>query len=631
MDTTYARYLRVIAGLCLLTLSSVVLLPASGETAGTLSGLNATIVVTQLSPDAARDQRSSESGGMLRGAFGDGARIVLVEPGKKARPLTGEFHSACDPDVSFDGKRMLFAGQREATDPWNLFEMELDGSGVRQVTDDPGDARNPVYQGGMYAITSDRPWDQITFVSTRAGEINEYGNAPSTNLYSCLMDGSSVRRLTFNPSSDLDPTVLPDGRLLFSSWQRSTLEHGPLGRVALFAALTDGLDYALFAGDEGRRIKHMPCVTDERLVVFVEGDRVGWDGAGSLASVSLRRNLHSYRPITEPGDGLFVTPSALQGNRILASRRPPGGDGTHAVVRLDAITGGFETVFDDPAFHDVQAKAVVARPRPDGRSSPVSDDRPNGVLYGLNVYDSDFANRGWVEPGQAVRLRVLEGIPRTGTAGAATEGTTGTAPMLPRRFLGEVAVEEDGSFNIEVPANIPIELQLIDDEGLALRTCSWIWVRNRETRGCIGCHEDGERTPENRFVKALEGPSVALTVPPSERRSVEYGRDVRPIISANCSTSSCHADGVTVERIRDNVYPGSARTSPLIWHIFGRDTSRPWDVERAGEAATELPPSVAGSLTDDERATLVEWIDLGAPWNGIAAPDTDRGTEGGSR
>jgi hypothetical protein len=54
-------------------------------------------------------------------------------------------------------------------------------------------------------------------------------------------------------------------------------------------------------------------------------------------------------------------------------------------------------------------------------------------------------------------------------------------------------------------------------------------------------------------------------------------------------------------------------------------------VERAGEAATELPPSVAGSLTDDERATLVEWIDLGAPCNGIAAPDTDRGTEGGSR
>jgi hypothetical protein len=445
------------------------------------------------------------------------------------------------------------------------------------------------------------------------------------------MDGSSLRRLTFNPSSDFDPTVLPDGRLLFSSWQRSTLDHGLRGRVSLFAALTDGLDYALFAGDEGRRIKHMPCVTGERLVVFVEGDRVGWDGAGSLASVSLRRNLHSYRPITEPGDGLFVTPSAISGNRILASRRPPDGKGTHGVVRLDPTTGSFENIFDDPAFHDIQAKAVVARPRPDGRASPVSDDRPNGVLYGLNVYDSDLVGGGWIEPGQAVRLRVLEGIPRTGNTGAATEHSTDNAPLLPRRFLGEVAVEEDGSFNVEVPANIPIELQLIDDNGLALRSCSWIWVRNRETRGCIGCHEDGERTPENRFVKALDGPSIALTLPPDKRRSVDYGRDVRPIVSAKCSTSSCHADGLTDDGIANYVHPGSARTSPLIWHIFGRDTSRPWDADPAGEAVTKMPPSVAGALTDDERAILVEWIDLGAPWNGIAGPDTDSQAEGGSR
>ena len=47
----------------------------------------------------------------------------------------------------------------------------------------------------------------------------------------------------------------------------------------------------------------------------------------------------SYRPITEPQDGLFVTPSELSGGEILASRRPPGGEGTHAVVRLDVASG----------------------------------------------------------------------------------------------------------------------------------------------------------------------------------------------------------------------------------------------------------------------------------------------------
>jgi hypothetical protein len=313
------------------------------------------------------------------------------------------------------------------------------------------------------------------------------------------------------------------------------------------------------------------------------------------------------------------------------SRRPADGDGTHGVVRLDVRTGQFETVFDAPDFHDIQPKAVVARPRPDGRSSPVSDDRPNGVLYGLNVYDSDLLDRGWIEPGQKVRLRVLEGIPRRQDGVAEPEAAADAPPLVPRRFLGEVAVEDDGSFNVEIPANIPIELQLIDDDGMALRSCSWIWVRNRETRGCIGCHEDGERTPENHFVKALGGPSVALTPPPDERRTVEFERDVRPIVSAKCATSTCHTNGVTVEGIGDYVHPGSARTSPLIWHIFGRDTSRPWDPGRAEGAVAEMPPAVAGSLTDEERATLVEWIDLGASWNDIPAHDPDGKTEGGSR
>jgi hypothetical protein len=619
-----ARYLLYIAGLLTLVLSATILWPASEES-------SAPIVVTQLPPDSAREAAPSGSAGMLRGEFGDGARLVLVDPGKETRILTSGFHSACDPDISFDGTRMLFAGKRESTDPWDIFEMELDGSEIRRVTDDAGDSRSPIYQGRLYVITADRPWDQITFVSTRAGEINEYGNQPATDLYSCKPDGSSVRRLTFNPSSDVDPTILPDGRLLFSSWQRSTLEHGLRGRVSLFAVLTDGLDYALFAGDEGRRVKHMPCVTDERLVVFVEGDRVGWDGAGSLASVDLRRNLHSYRPITAPGDGMFVTPSGLPGGGILVSRRPPDGKGTHGVVRLDARTGQFETVFDDPAFHDIQPRVVVARPRPDGRSSPVSDDRPNGVLYGLNVYESDFVGREWIEPGHEVRLRVLEGIPRKQDEAALSRTSPDAPPMLPRRFLGEVVVEEDGSFNVEVPANIPIELQLIDEDGMALRSCSWIWVRNRESRGCIGCHEDGERTPENRFVKALSGPSVALTLPPERRRTVEFERDVRPIVEAKCATSTCHADGVTVEGIGGYVHPGSARTSPLVWHIFGRDTSRPWDVDRAGGAVAKMPPSVSGSLTDDERATLVEWIDLGAPWNGGWVAGPDEKVEGGPK
>ena len=38
--------------------------------------------------------------------------------------------------------------------------------------------------------------------------------------------------------------------------------------------------------------------------------------------------------------------------------------------------------------------------------------------------------------------------------------------------------------------------RLLDADGMGLRSCTWIWVRNNEPRGCIGCHEDGELTPD---------------------------------------------------------------------------------------------------------------------------------------
>jgi hypothetical protein len=490
-------------------------------------------------------------------------------------------------------------------------------------------------------------------VIDRAGELNEHAPVRSTSLYSSRLDGTDVRRLTFNPSSDMGPAVLPDGRLLFPSWQRSTLDRGLYGRIGLFAAQTDGIDYALFSAEEGRRVKLTPCVTTDRLVVFVENDELTWDGAGHLAAVSLRRNLHSYRPVTGPGDGLFSAPSPLPDGSVLVSRRPEDGSGSYGVYRLDLSSGSIEAVFDDPEHHDIQARVVAARPEPDGRSSVVTDTTPNGKFYCLDVYESDLGEEDWIRRGEPVRLRVLEGVPRM--ASERDSSPVGTEPLLQRRILGVVPVEEDGSFNIEVPANLPIQLQLLDEEGMALRSCGWIWVRNRETRGCVGCHEDGERTPDNRFVEALGKRSVPLTLPEQRRRTVDFRRDVMPILDSKCSSTTCHGnprarlalggsppetagpirperayagllDGFPSEAsastVGDHVHPGRARTSPLIWRLLGRNTSRPWDGH--GDEATRrtTPHPVVEPLTPDEKQTLVEWIDLGARWSGI--PEENR-------
>jgi hypothetical protein len=294
----------------------------------------------------------------------------------------------------------------------------------------------------------------------------------------------------------------------------------------------------------------------------------------------------------------------------------------------------------------------------------------------LNVYTSDLEDRNQMPPGSIKRLRVLEGVPlKTGqpsayvcaaeTSGGSASQTAyarypgssvhGIPPLVQRRILGEIPVEEDGSFNIQVPANTPIELQILDADGMALRSCGWIWARNHEPRGCIGCHEDPELVPENAFVDAMRRSSMHLCLPPQRRRTVDFRRDVMPILTSKCAP--CHGrrktplylDGSlalvpgpdgnayfnrTYENLlarRDAghgpiplgryVHPGQARTSPLVWQVFGRNTSRLGDAAVALSPVKQMPPAGSDPLSADQKRTIVEWIDLGALWDGIPGPD----------
>jgi hypothetical protein len=638
------------------------------------------ILITQLPLGSALERQPSASAGMLRAPYGDEGRIILALPDGSTRPLTTAFASACDPEVSRDGKRLLFAARRHAQDAWNIYEMPLGGSDARQVTRGLGDCRSPGYQSTLFTLDAPLPWHQLTFVRVRPGVANECGWGQLANLYSCKPDGSGVRQLTFNLSGDLDPAIMPDGRLLYACWQRCTFDRGVLGRIGLFGVGIDGTDQARYAQDCGRRVQHMPCVTADGRVVFVETDQSPWDGAGYLSMVRARRPLHSYQPISGRGDGLFHSPSALPDRRILVSCRPESG-GHHAVYCLDPLAKRLEPVFDDPRYHNLQAKAVYVRPEPDGRSTAVNDRRTSGQLYCLNVYTSDLPAPRRIPPGAARRIRILEGIPtptpnaraaidaaRAGERGespasgssgghwppSAIATSPGGIPQLAlRRIVGEAAIEPDGSFNLEVPADTPLGLQLVDAQGIALRSCGWIWTKPREPRGCIGCHEDGELTPDNVSATAMTRRPVAVVPPPEERRTIDFRRDLAPLLVQKCL--GCHGrvqgSGFEVQRTGDkggeqqlydgllegvggdprnpfgrHVHPGQARTSPLVWHLLGRNTARPWDGAVAGIPAKPIPPSSDPPLTEQDRKLLIEWIDLGARWEGVPRAEKSGGS-----
>jgi hypothetical protein len=272
-----------------------------------------------------------------------------------------------------------------------------------------------------------------------------------------------------------------------------------------------------------------------------------------------------------------------------------------------------------------------------------------------------------MRPGMVRRLRVLEGVPMRWPGGTASRpadavasgeprlNPAGLVPVVPKRLLGDIPVEADGSFHIELPADVPVQLQTLDENGMALQSCGWIWAKPREWRGCIGCHEDRERVPENEFVLAVRRPAINLMLPEDKRRTVDFQRDLMPVIARSCATASCHGGGAAPDLMsrpsgpfnqayaslltglsspRDDdqpvkgryVHPGQARTSPLIWRLYGRNTSRPWDATygASGGLVATCPPPHAAQLTDEEKDVFIEWIDLGALWNGQPGGQEDR-------
>ncbi len=148
-------------------------------------------------------------------------------------------------------------------------------------------------------------------------------------------------------------------------------------------------------------------------------------------------------------------------------------------------------------------------------------------------------------------------------------------------------------------------------------------------------------TPPNRVPDALRSEPASVAVPVDRRVSVDFATEIVPIVAARCA--ACHRSGTTAPdlelagsrgetRLRRlcqallsldegaggrrglsrYIHPGQARTSPLVWHIYGYNTSRPWDGAATHGVAVPIPSRNGASLTEAEKQTIVRWIDLGA-------------------
>ncbi len=399
----------------------------------------------------------------------EGAKLITIapgKPGKSARHLTNDFESACAPAISHEGRYLYFQGKKESGDPWQIWVMDLQKKSTKRVTDLPEDCLHPV------AL----PDGRVIF-----SRLADMKGVPTHSLYNCKMDGSELTRVTFNPGNDLHPSVLDEGRVLYLSQQ----QYPEPGQPKILIMRPDGTKSELYhSGYMGQQPVSGGVESNDGHIYFVvEG--------GSLSRVRHSRPLHTHENLSENLMGDFAAVYPYLEPSFLVSYRPEGA-GNFALYAYDVATKESPVLLyegEKDITDPVWIRALEERPKI--LPSAVNMDKSTGLLMSQNINHSMLP----VHPdlhGDSVasHIRVV------GIGGP----------------LGEVEVEEDGSFYLVLDADTPVQIETLNNQGEIIRGPSdWINLRPNERRGCVGCHADNELAPDNTQPMAVKGPPKDLS------------------------------------------------------------------------------------------------------------------------
>lgn len=411
------------------------------------------------------------SGQLVHSKFPEGSKIFSLDT-KAGEPvhLTQKFYSARSPEVSFDGLKMLFTAQMNKGDLWQIWEMDLQKLTTRQITTRSLSCTDPAYL----------PNGQIVFSSPTL----KIQNLPGVMaLYTIDNDGVNEEQITFHPNNDQNPTILPDGRILTST-QQVFPDRGKSHQLVL---RPDGTKAELFYKPRhGNDLISRGWDTEDGRYVYVEKPEVG---ASRVITINQNRPLNSEIDISKSYPGEFHSVFPDDDEEYLASYQQNSQQNFSLYKMGTQGPPELELIYSNSEYHVIEPIITKIRPRPKKLPSRIEEGEENGTILCMD------ANISQDEPSATTGLARTFAVEVLGIDNS----------------LGKVPVAADGSFYIEVPSNTPFRFQTYDkDEQLIRGPSEWIWVRPKERRGCIGCHEDKELTPENRVPLAVERQVVNL-------------------------------------------------------------------------------------------------------------------------
>ena len=493
--------------------------------------------------------------------------------------------SFLSPDLSFDGKEILFAyvecrgdtRHRHHTDPnkghwaegrcYHVFKVNVDGSELVQLTDGTWNDFDPAWL----------PNGRIVFNSERRGGYLRCGRVcPTYTLYDMAGDGSGINCLSFHETNEWNPSVTNDGRIIYTRWDYvdrfGCTAHHP------WITTLDGADSRAVHGNFAPRRSRPDMEVDIRAIpdsakfVATAAPHHG-QAFGSLVLINPNvpddDAMGPVRRIT-PEVGF---PESQGGKQCYGMAWPLSEDyyicvydvgaklrkgGWNFGIYLVDSFGNRELLYRDSKIACMSPIPLKARPVPPVSLSvnpariaargPAYPGKPGEATVAVvNTYDG---KRPWPKGTKIKSLRVFKLLPMSIPSGRRfipfdtgkriAQAGDSTVPV--RHVLGTVPVEADGSAHFKVPANVEIFFQALDANGLAVQSMrSATYLHEGERILCAGCHEPKDKTPPQAtsLPIAMRRDPSKITPDVDGSNPFSYPRLVQPVLDRNCVP--CHS------------------------------------------------------------------------------------------
>lgn len=560
------------------------------------------------------------------------------------------------PDLSYDGKTVVFAWSSGGAEKWtaknrfHLFKVNIDGTNLVQLTDGDFDDMHAAWM----------PNDRIVFISTRRGG---YGRChgrpvPTYTLHSMKSDGTDIVRLSEHETNEFHPSIANDGRIVYMRWDY--IDRDALAAHHIWFCNPDGTNPRSWGGNysfpldtmtgggpwtDGRKDGKRPqsefypraIPGSSTKFVFVAGPHHG-EAYGTLMIRDFAKvDDNRMGQLTKVTPDVGMPETAENGSLTYGPAWPISEtlyltSYNNSLVLLDATTQPVKrTQFyqtTNNALRPIYPIPVAPRTRPPVIAETTYQGMrwfptaPVSTVQIANVYVTDAYGK-LPESAKIKSLRVVQVLSKT-TPNANEPRLGYSSQNVAKLSLGTVPVEDDGSVFFEGPIGKLILFQLLDEKGMAVQTMrSATYLHPGENMTCTGCHEDkmavppagGTPTASKRAASKME-PELGRVEP------INYARYVVPVLK---KCFSCHQgkNGAPTNTAYSAMQPyafwfaGDANGN--LEAVHGGSRSKPGMIgarnSRMGKAllnSTHQQALADGKFSETDRRTLTQWLDLGS-------------------